>query len=414
MLSHLYIRNFTLVDALDLELHPGLTVLTGETGAGKSILLDAIGLTLGDRANADTIRQGCDKADVCAHFNLSQRPELLQWLEEQDLAQNQDCLLRRSLSRDGRSRAFINDRPVTLQQLRQLGERLINLHGQHEHQALMDLAHHRELLDTFGQLHSSAGTVKADYQTWLGLQQDYERLQQQSDELNARYQLLSYQAEEFQQMALKEGELQSLEKQHKHLTHAEQFQHSCNALVELCSGDKGLAERLRRGIGLLQALPVQTPRVQEALGLLSSAQIQIEEANDELLRALDDNRHLDGDLTSIEQRLSSLYELARKHKIKPEALLEQQAQLELELAHLKSGDDQLALLATQITAAHARYQQSAADLSQARASAAQLLTEAVNQQLQQLAMGHASLSVVLHPLSQPSPQGAEQIGRAHV
>ncbi|MFO1368745.1 MAG: DNA repair protein RecN [Marinagarivorans sp.] len=409
MLTHLSIRNLTLVDSLDLELAPGLTVLTGETGAGKSILLDAIGLSLGDRADADKIRQGEDKAEVSAQFDLRNRADILNWLEAEDLAQQQECILRRSLSKEGRSRAFINDRPVTLAQLRSLGEQLINLHSQHEHQALMDSAHHRWLLDHFGQLQGLLQPVKEAFNRWQQLSQEYQKVCAQADELNARHQLLSYQVDEFDQLAVHEGELDRLEQQQKQLTHADAFNHCCQSVVDICQADKGLRDRLYRAIQLLGQVPVQNKSVQEAQALLESAQINIEEASSELMHALDANHHLDGDLPSIERRLSSLYEMARKHRVRPEELVELHQRLGTELAGLKSGDEQLAGLQAAIAQALAHYQSATQALSQARSQVAGDLCQRVNQQLAQLSLGHAQFSISLNPSAAPSPQGAEQV-----
>ncbi len=409
MLTHLSIRNLTLVDSLDLELAAGLTALTGETGAGKSILLDAIGLTLGDRADADKIRQGEDKAEVSAQFDLASRPDILSWLEAEDLAQQAECILRRSLSREGRSRAFINDRPVTLQQLRSLGEQLINLHSQHEHQALMDTTHHRWLLDHFGQLSGLLQPVKEAFNQWQQLSQEHQRVCAQADELNARYQLLSYQVDEFDQLAVQTGELESLEHQQKQLTHADAFNQCCQSVVDICQADKGLRDRLYRAIQLLGQVPIEHKSVQEAQALLQSAQINIEEASSELLHALDANHHLEGDLPSIERRLSSLYEMARKHRVKPHELVDLHQRLSAELGGLKSGDEQLAGLEGAIAAALKHYQSATLALSQARKTVALQLSEKVNQQSAQLSLGHAQFSISLNPSSAPSPQGAEQV-----
>lgn len=409
MLTHLSIRNLTLVDSLDLELAAGLTVLTGETGAGKSILLDAIGLSLGDRADADKIRQGQDKAEVSAQFDLAQRTDILSWLEAEDLAQQGECILRRSLSREGRSRAFINDRPVTLQQLRSLGEQLINLHSQHEHQALMDITHHRWLLDHFGQLQALLQPVRASFIQWQQLTQEYQRVCQQADELNARYQLLSYQVDEFDQLAVQSGELERLETQQQQLTHAEAFNQHCQTVVDICQADKGLRDRLHRAIALLNQVPLQTKAVKEAQALLQSAQINIEEASGELTHALDANHHLEGDLPSIERRLSNLYEMARKHRVKPEQLEDLHQKLSAELQQLKSGDEQLAGLEGAISEALANFNNACQALSQARQSVAAELSSQVNSQLAHLSLGHAQFFITLNPTSTPSPQGAEQV-----
>ena len=207
MLSHLQISNFTLVEQLELELNTGLSALTGETGAGKSILLDALSLVLGDRADADKVRHGAEKADIQATFNLKKLPYVSKWLNEHELGDEDECLLRRVLTKEGRSRAFINGQSVTLQQLKSLGDMLVDIHGQHEHQSLLKQATHQRLLDEYGKLRPLAKEVKRAFFHWHTATERLNYIQTQSEEINARFQLLSYQVDELNQLGLAEGEL---------------------------------------------------------------------------------------------------------------------------------------------------------------------------------------------------------------
>ena len=248
MLNHLQISNFTLVEQLDIELNSGLTVLTGETGAGKSILLDALNLVLGDRADADKVRHGAQKADVQASFSLATLPHVRKWLEDNDLCDGDECILRRVVTREGRSRAFINGQAVTLQQIKAVGDRLVDLHGQHEHQSLLKNATHRRLLDEFGQHKALAKEVKRAYYHWHTAKERLDYLQSQSDELNARFQLLSYQVEELEQLNVGEGELACLERDQKRLAQIDTVQRNCQHFLTLCAEeDSGLLTLLTKG-----------------------------------------------------------------------------------------------------------------------------------------------------------------------
>lgn len=411
MLSFLHIQNFTLVEHLELDFAQGLSVLTGETGAGKSILLGALGLALGDRADADKVRQGATKADVSAGFDVGAQPHVQAWLQQAGLESDaaNTCLLRRSLNADGRSRAFVNGQAVPLNQLRQLGALLIDIHSQHEHQQLLNPKNHGPVLDAFGQCSHLTRKVAAAFSHWQGLQQAYQALLNRSDELNARWQLVQYQVQELDQLALQPDELPQLEAQQKALTHAASLAHTCEGVHRLCVGDKSLAERLHKGITALAQAPMQTPPMTEAHSLLQTALIQIKEAAFELERQLDAGPADPFALQAIEQRLSRIYDTARKHRVRPEALVDLHQHLSQELASLTPSETQLSQLQQAISQALAGYQHTAEALTQARSQAAQQLQTQVNQQLAQLAMAHAQVQIALNSKSAPSAEGNEQV-----
>lgn len=409
MLTHLQIYNFTLVEEVELSFSSGLTVLTGETGAGKSVLLEGLGLALGGRAGAEKVRPGAAQAEVCATFDVSGLSHVQRWLTEAELGID-ECIVRRLVTAEGRSRAFVNGRPVTLTQLRALGERLIDIHSQHEHQSLLKAATHRRLLDAYGQAAALVAQVKKAYEYWQQLSAEIEQVRSNSQELNARYQLLSYQVEELDQLDLQPGELDGLEAQQRQLANSEEIREGCQAVVTMCAdAENGVEGRLSKALHLLATLPAKSVRLQEAEGMLQNALIQVQEANAELSRDLDD---VDDDafrLPEIEQRLSAIYEIARKHRLPPEELASFHESLAAELAGLKSGDDQLEVLEVGLKQALVEYQQHSGRLSLMRAKASKSLAKAVNAQLSSLAMERAVVDVALTPTTGPSRHGDENV-----
>lgn len=414
MLTHLSIRNFTLVDQLDLDIKPGMTAITGETGAGKSIVLDALAQTLGDRADGQRVRAGAKRADIHASFDIRHIGNASQWLEEHELLDEEmpgDCLLRRVVTAEGRSKAFINGRPVTLQQLRQLGEMLIDIHSQHEHQSLLRKDTHRQLLDEYAGQSELATQVRQAFRHWQERHSAFEQLRDNAEEMSARFQLLSYQVDELEQLNLSEGELDELEAEQRSLANAEEILRSSHELAALCADDdQGLSVMLHRALHLLRDMPEKSGALQEAEQLLNSAQIQVDEAQREVDRHID-QFNLDPErLREVEERLSAIYEVARKHRIGPEQLTSLFEELSRELGQLQGGDEHLEELERQAQAAEAAYRKVASALSKARQSASNKLAKAVNQQLTDLAMPNARLEVSLKSSeSKPGPHGLEEV-----
>lgn len=414
MLTHLSIQNFTLVDHLDLDLKPGMTVITGETGSGKSIMLEALGQTLGDRADGQRVRQGAQRADISASFDISKIRLASKWLKEHDLQLEEtphECLLRRVINGDGKSKAYINGQPVTLQQLRTLGEMLIDIHSQHEHQSLLLKDTHRRLLDDFANQAELARQVRQAFREWQSRLDHYLHLRDNAAEVSARFQLLSYQVQELDQLGLKAGELEALEAEQRTLANAEDILRGSQQLAAICGDEElGLSISLHRALHILRAMPEKTAALQEAEQLLASAQIQVQEAQHEIEHHID-SFSLDPErLVFVEERLSAIYDIARKHRITAEQLPELIAQLSSELAELQGGDARLDVLEQQVNEAERQYRQLAETLSAQRHKAGLKLAKQVNAQLQKLGMENAHLLVSLIPLSEkPSLHGLEEV-----
>lgn len=414
MLTHLNIQNFTLVDRLDLDIKPGMTVITGETGAGKSIVLDALALTLGDRAEAERVRAGANRADITATFDTSAIPSAQEWLLNMDLQQQdnpQECLLRRLINNEGKSKSYINGQPVTLQQLRILGEMLIDIHSQHEHQSLLIKDTHRRLIDEFAGQTDLTKQVRLAFREWQSRLEHFIHLRDNAADVSARFQLLSYQANELEQLGLQPGEQAKLEAEQRSLANAEEILHSSQQLAAFCGDDEqGLSVNLHRALHILRNLPEKSAALQTAEELLTSAQIQVEEAQHEIDRHIDSFNLDPARLAVVEDRLSAIYDLARKHRIQPEELPSFIEKLSTELEQLQGGDGKLDQLAQQVAQAEKAYRQLAEQLSAKRSKAGTSLAKQVNEQLKLLAMTNANFSVSLLPLTdRPGPTGLEDV-----
>ncbi|MGG5873804.1 DNA repair protein RecN [Pseudomonas peli] len=413
MLVHLSVHNYAIVEHLDLELDAGMSVISGETGAGKSIMLDALGLTLGDRADSGVVRPGADKADILASFDLHDIPEARAWLAERDLDNDGPCILRRVITAEGRSRGYINGSPCPQGDLKALGELLIDIHSQHEHQSLLKPDTHRRLLDEYAGSQELARQVQLAAQRWKQTKNELERVSSIGDEQRARHQLLSYQLEELDNLALGEDELDNLEQEHKNLTNAESLLSACRLVIEQCSeNDAGnVLSALTSSLNRLSAFQGQPGALSEATNLLASAQIQVEEAVGELNRFLD---HFDADperLRQMEERLDAIYTLARKHRIQPTELGAMQQQLFEELESLNADDQAAERLSDELAAFERHYQEKAAELSTLRNNAASQLARAVEQEMQTLGMpgGRFNIKLSANSNSEPHPNGLEQL-----
>ncbi len=415
MLSLLSIRNFAIVSHLDLELRKGMTVVSGETGAGKSIMLDALGLALGNRAESDAVREGAKRGEISAAFNITQLPEAQEWLRENELEaeDESECILRRTLSSDGRTRSYINGHPCPLNRVRELGELLVDIHGQHEHQRLLKKEYHRILLDNFGQAQPFAAEVRGLYLQWQQKNSALLRLQEVSEEANAQLQLLTYQTEEINQLDPQPGEVTALEQEQKELSNAEAILTRGQQINNLLSeGDADHASNLlNQALHLINEMEAESESIYQVSEMLNSALIQIDEAQREM------NHYLQGvelnpeRLYEVEERLTALYDLARKHRTAPEQLPDLKDQLNDQLSKLSHVDEDLEQLESEVANAYENLLQKARQLSLQRQKSAKRLDNAVNEQLAQLGMASARFTANLMPLDPRhiGPQGLEEI-----
>jgi len=413
VLLQLTIKDYAVARALDVEWRAGMTAITGETGAGKSILLDALGLVLGDRADTEAIASDAERADIAALFDLQHIPEARDWLDAQGFPQHeQQCLLRRVLLREGRARAWINGQPATLAQLRELGDMLIDIHNQHEHQSLLKKETHLRLLDAFGQHQTALETVRATYRQWRDIRQQIEQLQGANQDSGARLQLLEYQVDELDRVAPQPDELLTLEAEQKQLANANELITHCEQLLQLCS--EGDAHNVQQSLSHAQQLLARSPlsaALPAVMEMLSSALIQIEEAAQDLARYRDHVSINPERLHEVEQRLNTLYELARKHRVQARELPALHEQLHAELLLLRDSDGAIARLQQQQTTIETEFHKHASTLSKQRKKTAEKLAREVNTQLAQLKMAHCRFEVALTPLADNTPHahGSEQV-----
>ncbi|MEY8709755.1 DNA repair protein RecN [Mangrovibacter phragmitis] len=412
MLSQLTISNFAIVRELEIDFHAGMTAITGETGAGKSIAIDALGLCLGGRAEGDSVRAGAARADLCARFQLKDTPAAQQWLEENQLEDGNECLLRRVISADGRSRGFINGTAVPLSQLRELGQLLIQIHGQHAHQLLLKPEHQKALLDGFAGEYALTQEMKLCWQNWNQSCRALAQHQQQSQERTARLELLHYQLKELNEFAPQAGEFEQIDEEYKRLANSGQLlstsQQALAILSDTESADvQSLLYTARQQVSELVSMD---SKLSSVLDMLEEAAIQVSEASDELRHycestELDPNR-----LFELEQRISRQISLARKHHISPEelpglhqALLQEQMELE------EQGEAQDTLSDT-VTQHHMRALSVARTLHEKREIRAAELSQLVTDSMHSLSMPHGQFTIdVTFDENHLTPEGADRI-----
>ena len=408
MLTHLAIKQFTLVENLELDINQGFTVITGETGAGKSILLDALGLCLGDKADGQAVRHGADKAELSALFDVSQLPQAQAWLAERDLAED-ECCLRRVVYKEGRSKAWVNGSVVTLAELRSLGELLINIHSQHAHQSLLKKETHRQLLDNVGHLQALVATVGTDYQQWLNSKQQLANSQANYAAQQARLELLNNYVDELEKLALKTGEYEQLEQEYDYLANYESLmQDSQQALSLLDEGEHPVSRQLQQALRVIETHQTRSHSLANVCTSLQSALIEIKESSRELngflaQQDLDPQR-----LAWLEDKISEAQRLARKHKIMAHELPALQQRLTAEQQQQQQAQD-LTALEQAVEQAQDHYLQSAEQLRQARQAVAPQITEQVTEHLRALSMPNTQLSYAFKALDKPSREGLDEI-----
>ena len=399
MLTHIHIRDFAIVDELELEFAGGMTALTGETGAGKSILVDALGLVLGDRAGVEAIRHGADKAEISAAFQITMLPAVRAWLQDQDLEADDECQLRRIIGREGRSRAYINGRPTPVQSLKEIGELLADIHGQHEHQSLLRRDIQRELLDTYASHGAEVTALTALYREHKTQSDELERLRGAAQDRSARSELLRFHIQELETLDLGAGELQQLEEEHGRLANAGRLLETCQrAVAALYEDEVSATGLLGHAQAELQELVRIDPKLQSICELLNGALIQAREASDEL-RSYSDAMELDpARLDWIDQRIASIQALARKHRCKTEelnALLERSRQ---EFEQLEHADEHFDTLERNITRLAKHYHVLALKIRKQRLLAATELGQKISSAMHELGMPGGRFNIALEDL----------------
>ncbi|WP_448906246.1 DNA repair protein RecN [Haemophilus parahaemolyticus] len=412
MLTQLTINNFAIVRHLNLELSEGMSVITGETGAGKSIAIDALGLCLGYRSESSMIRNGADKADITATFQMQPNSPAYLWLKEHELLDEEnshECILRRMINLEGRSKAFVNNRPLPISQLRELGQYLIHLNGQHAPQLLLKSEYQLELVDNYAGIHNLLGKMQEQYNKWRKLHQQVKNFRQQCKENEARKQLLQYQVDELDEFDIKEGEFEEMEETHTRLSNSEELTEMSQSVLDLLSDDNLNADSLiYNAIRYLEDLVDVDTSYQSSLDMLNEALIQVQEASSEV-RALADSIEQDPELLAeLDERISRAMSLAKKHYVSPNELWQHHSILQDELQKLVDFEDNEDQLIADEKKAYRECVALAEQIYQERVSAAQKLAEQVTSQIKALSMENGEFYIdIQHDVKKLTPNGAD-------
>ena len=410
---HLDIRDLVVVESLDLEFEPGLTVLTGETGAGKSILLTALGLALGDRADSAYIRPGAQRAEINLNFDLVDCPATQNWLRDNELAEDGECLIRRVITVDGRSRAFVNGRPVTLQSLQELGRGLVEIHGQHAHVRLTAAQEQRRLLDAKAGNAELVSRIEVLYRDWRRFSDELSRRTALASDRSARLELLRFQVAELEQMDIAGLNYAALIDEHARLANVDRIlEVGRGALDNLYEADAhSVNAGLSQAIHALSELGRLASNFNELRGFLEDAQLQVKEAALQLRRELE---HLESDptaLSRLDQRLAEVHRLARKHQVRPETLPSLLGDLRLELERLQGGAESMESLRRELGEVLETYAGLSDELSSRRQAAAVQMEEDISGLIRELGMPHGLLKVEVRRETSrdPTSHGRDEI-----
>ena len=415
MLTQLTINNFAIVRQLEIELAKGMSVITGETGAGKSIAIDALGLCLGQRIETSMVREGQERAEICATFFIEPTNPAYQWLQAQELQDPDnpsDCILRRVINADGRSKAFINSTPVSASQLKEIGQYLIHINGQHASQLLLKNDYQLQLVDIFAHHNDLLAQMREDYRAWKNLQTQVKNFQQKVAENEAKKQLLQYQVEELDEFALRPNEYLELEEDQRRLSNSEQLTQLSQSALQLLSENETVSidSMLYRATQYIDELSELDPRYASVQTMLNDALIQVQEATSEVQHLAS---HIEQDpmlLQEIEQRLGQALQLARKHNVKPEELVEWHQKLKAELTALLDFSESEERLILEEKAAFEKMQHTAKQLHESRCQAAGKLAQQVTHSIKGLAMENAEFFIEVNSdLTKVTANGADNI-----
>ncbi|SEK41647.1 DNA replication and repair protein RecN [Colwellia chukchiensis] len=395
MLLQLNIQNFAIVRSLDIDWQQGMTTITGETGAGKSIAIDALGLCLGDRAVTNVVRADCKKAELAATFDTSHNIAAKNWLKHHDMLLDNECILRRVISAEGRSKAYINGSQVPLAQLKEIGQLLIHIHGQHNHQLIVKASEQRNILDAYANHQHLLDEVKYYYQQWRSLSQEAQTLQENKLQREAQQQLLQYQVQELNEFSLQPDEFENLEKDYQRQSNGQHIlSETLSAVQQLSEAEQfNVVDSLRSSADKIAGLANYDGKLKAIAEQLNEALIQVEDASQELKHYYQ-SVELDPDSYSlIEERYSSAIMLAKKHQVAPNALAQFHQQLLQELALFSSDESRLIKINDDIESAKQQYQNAANILSESRAKAAAKLSKMITNSMAELNMAHGKFAI---------------------
>lgn len=398
MLNQIHIRDFATIEELHLVLGGGTTMITGETGAGKSIFIEAIELALGGRASQNVIRSSKEKAEISLSFDISHFPKVIERLKNLDLYHDTpECIIRRIITSDGRSRSYVNGSPSTLQLVKELGELLFHLHGQHEQQVLLKSETQREMLDRFADTLPLAAQVKMLAEKWFALDEQIKSLREKTLERKDRSDYLRFQLDELQEIKLKAGEWEALEAEHHRLTHAEELMRQLQIAVNQIADDEehNLQTHMNETRKTLEAICTVEPKAKEWMDILHASQIQLTELESELRNYLASTELDPEKLQVIEERVGLIFNLSRKHKITPEELIAFRGKLIAELNLLETSDEEIVKLEEEQKKTAANYQEAANKLSHDRKKAAGKLEKEITSTIRSLSLPHGEFTIAL-------------------
>jgi len=404
LLKHLHIRNFAVIEELDIPFNHGMTVFTGETGAGKSIMVGALGLVLGDRSDSGIVRAGCERTEITAIFDIEDDKEILSALAEQEIDCDDELILRRVINKDGRSRAYVNGSSVPAQLLRSLGECMVDIHGQHAHQSLIKTDVQRNLLDEFGNHPQQLNEVKDAWKVWNANEIELQALSGDNRDHDAQIKLLQYQIQELQALNPGESKFSEVEKEYGKLANANRLLEVCQqTLQQLSEDERSTQGQISHNLEELEDIQKFDPSLTTVIELLNGASIQIGEASDELRHYLD-RLELDPErLKMVEDMLTAFHDMARKHKIQPEALSEHLAKLEDELHKLENSEARFKELMALQQSTLDNYHRAARKLNQCRQQAAKKLSHDISKKLNELGMPGGKFSIEVNEIEKDTP-----------
>ncbi len=395
MLNHLHIRHFAIIDNTELELQAGMTALTGETGAGKSILLDALGQVLGARGSVDNIQQDEQRSEVTASFDIDNLPAVIKWLQKNDLDEQNECLLRRIYTRNGKGRATINDRPVSLQLMRELGRLLVSIHGQNEHHTLAQPTAQRSLLDAYSKSKLPSQVAQA-FDDWQAANKQLLAIRNDSADHQNRIDLLQFQLQEFDSLDISGLSITDIESEHRWLANADKLLQLCSQTLASLESESGAESALAKTIPPLTELVGIDDRLQEALDLIESAHIQSAEAAAMVRQYASSMDHDENRLQWLDERLASLHKLAKKHLVEISVLDQVEHKLREELDSMTSPEARVDKLEIKVDALQRVYRDQAAKLTRLRKQSAKKLSADITASMQTLAMSGSELSIQIN------------------